>query len=158
MERFFSWVASSGFCCWNFQKAVNNTFYNLLFYNLPCVSEPSQSPFLFMIRSLFSISLLIALFFSSFSMAKKKRSPYWAPPRFVATTSPGHSTLSASDSLALQRVLQSENQRLASVADTVNCQKGKLNLFASSSETVEASLLGNIVDIPLTLWSQNFNG
>ncbi len=112
MERFFSWVASSGFCCWNFQKAVNNTFYNLLFYNLSCVSEPSQSPFLFMIRSLFSISLLIALFFSSFSMAKKKRSPYWAPPRFVATTSPSHSNLSDSDSLALQRVLQSENQRL----------------------------------------------
>ncbi|NQW45770.1 MAG: HEAT repeat domain-containing protein, partial [Deltaproteobacteria bacterium] len=45
-------------------------------------------------------------------MAKKNRSPYWSPPRFVAKTSPGHSTLSASDSLALQRVLQSENQRL----------------------------------------------
>ena len=42
--------------------------------------------------------------------------------------------------------------RLASVAETVNCQSGNPNLRANSVETITESSVGNIAVIPRSIW------
>ncbi|MBM4303514.1 MAG: hypothetical protein FJ112_04235 [Deltaproteobacteria bacterium] len=87
------------------------------FSNASCVTFTSRSPFLNM-RSLVLALLVFSSLFGATPKSKTKkphrtpRTKYWLPSRIPTSTKDGTSPPSASEMSALQRVLQSENQRI----------------------------------------------
>ncbi len=58
------------------------------------------------------LALILELCISQVSHGKRKPEKYWKPSRIITSTAPINSPISTSESLALQRVIKSENQRI----------------------------------------------
>lgn len=97
-----------------------------------------------MVAKNFSLILILGIFICSIASAQKRSDKirrYWTPSR-VLTSTPSSSYLSRSDTLALQRVIQSQDQRIEK--DPYLLQA----VFHSSSEVSRAAIvaLGRVGD------------